>query len=127
MVAWYRGVLDQIEQEARDASDGPWWVDGMSVRGRARANQPNVLVIRHTWPQEAAHIIRHDPAAVLRDVEAKRRIIELHEAMRAGVDAAAGTVLAGAARIRLGGYGNVLRLLAGVYADWPGYRQEWSP
>jgi hypothetical protein len=34
--------------------------------------------VKQAW-QGAAHIAMHDPAAVLRDVEAKRRIVELHE------------------------------------------------
>jgi hypothetical protein len=36
-------------------------------------------VVRGTWPHEAAHISRHDPARVLADVAAKRAILAEHE------------------------------------------------
>ncbi|RBQ21578.1 hypothetical protein DP939_02380 [Spongiactinospora rosea] len=36
------------------------------------------LHVRFTWVREAEHIVRHDPARVLRDVEAKRRILDEH-------------------------------------------------
>lgn len=75
----------------------------------------------------AGHIVRHDPARVLREVAAKRQIIDMHEAMQAGVEASAGTVLAGAAKVRLGAYGNVLRALASAYSDRNGYQPGWAP
>lgn len=58
----------------------------------------------------AEHIARHDPARVLRDVEAKRRIIALWERSEF------------CERIALD---DVLDLLALPYADHPNFRQEW--
>jgi hypothetical protein len=51
------------------------------------------------------HIARHDPARVLADVEAKRRIVEWDAEQP--VDR------------------GVLNILASVYADHPDYREEW--
>jgi hypothetical protein len=71
------------------------------------------------------HIARHDPARVLREVDSKRRIVEQYEAMQAGVEAAAGTILAGAAKVRLGAYKFALKCLALPYADHPDYDEKW--
>lgn len=60
-----------------------------------------------------AHIIRHDPARVLREVEAKRKVVDRYAWLREHGDT-------GDARW-------VLPLLAAVYADHPDYRPEWAP
>jgi hypothetical protein len=68
----------------------------------------------------AGHIARWDPARVLREVEAKRRLLQQFElrgnSVRATVVPATGGV-----------WDDLLRLLALPYADRPGYRQEWAP
>ncbi|MDX2566070.1 DUF6221 family protein [Streptomyces scabiei] len=67
------------------------------------------------------HAARHDPARVLREVEAKRSIIEQHERYAAE------------RRRMMGGWdpqsddSPILAALAAVYADRPGYREEWKP
>lgn len=62
----------------------------------------------------AAYIVRWEPARVLVEVEAKRRIIDLHAHFlgRMAVDELADMTL---------------RLLALPYANRPGYREEWAP
>jgi Family of unknown function (DUF6221) len=71
--------LDEDERVAKVATDGPWIMDGMSVRGRDRiyhgGSAGAILVIRHTWPQEAAHIVRNAPDRVLRRVRATRDLV----------------------------------------------------
>lgn len=56
------------------------------------------------------HVIRHDPARVLRELAAKRAILSEHI---------------------VGGWHPVpcltLRALASVYSDHPDYRAEWKP
>lgn len=83
---------------------------------------------------DAEHIARHDPARVLAEVEAKRRIVELHgrAVLRAGGGAqyfATQTVcrsceppqqLLGAAWPC-----ETLRLLALPYASHPAFKEEW--
>jgi hypothetical protein len=61
--------------------------------------------------EHAAHIARHDPARVLREVEAKRAIV-------AAVAESPGEAT---------GLGVAMLHLAAVYADHPDYRQEWRP
>lgn len=82
---------------------------------------------------QAEHIQRHDPAHVLRDVAAKRRILEMWEDPAdvehlpdGAVDGrdpderdeqiATATVIDG-----------IVRDLATVYAEHADYRQEWTP
>lgn len=112
--------LDEDEADAREADgeatwrdEGTWYLEGVnhSVVG------PGEVAFTH--PEFVGHIARHDPARVLAEVTAKRRIVELHEdnARSAGVfgtqeeDASVET----------------LRLLASVYADHPDYDEAWLP
>ncbi|MGD6750970.1 DUF6221 family protein [Streptomyces sp. BH105] len=64
----------------------------------------------------ANHIVRHDPARVLREIDAKRQLIAKAAQLQAqvGDDPFAGVE-------------DLLRLLALPYADRPGYREEWRP
>lgn len=59
------------------------------------------------------HIARHDPARVLREVEAKRRVVDRYSWLREHGDT--------------GDMAWVLPLLAAAYADHPDYRPEWAP
>jgi hypothetical protein len=85
---------------------------------------------------DADHIARHDPARVLAECAAKRRIVELHPLMD-------GTTYRGTpccARCTANGeypadddYTDeqnwpcpTLRALASVYADHPDFREEWA-
>ena len=58
------------------------------------------------------HIARHDPARVLVECEAKRRIVEEYT-FDDGTPAREGE--------------NALLYLAAVYPDHPDYREEWRP
>lgn len=63
---------------------------------------------------------------VLRTVAAHRLILDMYEAMQAGAEAAKGTVLAGAAKVRLGAYERALRALAGIWAGHDDHQAEWA-
>lgn len=87
------------------------------------------MILNHVQeiePAVAGHIARHDPARVLREVEAKRRIVGLAGPIVEAVpeddwgETMHETAMAEALR-------PVLRLLALPYADHPDYRQEWKP
>ncbi|MEU9415143.1 DUF6221 family protein [Streptomyces sp. NPDC048272] len=67
------------------------------------------------------HVVRHDPARVLADIESKRRILVLAERLP---KLTASTDLFDNSR---DAWGEVLKQLAVVYADHPGYREEWRP
>jgi hypothetical protein len=111
LIAFLKARLDEDVKVARDAT---FWTGGVP-EWTARA-EPD-------W----VHIARHDPARVLAEVEAKRRIIDRaefvanHGPARDHVRALDMTTGASAA-LR-----DVLRLLALPYADHPAYREEWRP
>jgi hypothetical protein len=70
--------------------------------------------------EQAEHIALHDPARVLREVEAKRRIVVSFAAGMADTPLQRGTERYAIVRM-------VLRLLALPYSDRLGYREEWRP
>lgn len=78
-----RARLDEDEQIALAAGDSRrtpgqdrWEFGNMQVRAQ---DSYGVLVVGHTWPREGEHIARHDPASVLRDIAARRRILAAAE------------------------------------------------
>lgn len=73
-------------------------------------------------PALAAHIARHDPARVLREVEAKRRLVALHDRPNHQCVTEDGPTQWHAADPCA-----TLRLLALPYATHPDYRPEWAP
>ncbi|MFI7890901.1 DUF6221 family protein [Streptomyces sp. CACIS-1.16CA] len=82
------------------------------------------------YDADAKYIARHDPARTLREVEAKRLIIECHEPWTAGN----GDIICGRCGRehidgRPGGHFpcQTLRLLALPFADHPDYLEEWRP
>ena len=54
-------------------------------------------------------------------------ILDHWQATKNGLDAATGTILAGAAKVRLGAYANAVRALGLAYQHSTGYREEWRP
>jgi hypothetical protein len=89
--------LDEDEAEARAAFSGQvdplngWGVDG-------RAVTPHVGVVHEDV--QRAHIVKWNPARVLDECEAKRRLLVTGD--------------------------QVLRALAAVYKDHPDYQREWA-
>jgi hypothetical protein len=90
-------------------------------------------------PSDAAHIARHDPARVLAEVDAKRRILEALEDERQrkdiynrdyplGLLTTEGDLRARtSANARWAGLEVAVRLLTAVYVDHPDYPDEWKP
>ena len=121
LVAFLTARLGEDEAAAKAASPGPWFQDGTAIRSQPRLYAPSAgptLVVKHTWPQEAAHILLHDPARVLRDVEARRKILAVYEEalrIQAGFRETSGEETA---RLALE---MAVRALAAVYPD---YRKE---
>lgn len=135
LIAWLRAQLDDDERVAREATPGPWVTNGTSVWRkpddswdfrRAMEGQhgrmPFVMVDpgETSEPLNAEHIARWDPARVLGEVDAKRRIIDLFESH---ADAQFPD--------SYGGYASAMedavQIIALPYADRAGYRDEWRP
>ena len=133
--------LDEDEEVARRASPGGWrYGDVESVAGGTLYDETRRIAdiiyenpedhdgywTRHLLEPEAdangAHIARHDPARVLAEVEAKRRIVEAW--VRA--DEAAGSYPGTDAGIEMGLH-EAIALLALPYADHPDYDPDWKP
>lgn len=124
LVEFLRARLDEDERVAREATDGPWSLDNeLHVEAIYAPDRSTVVVGGGRWGDEApvfetdedaVHIVRHDPARVLREVEAKRRtLVRCEEEMLSGID-------------RLVHFAQqTMREMALPYADHPDYpRQE---
>lgn len=82
----------------------------------------------HTIHPDSMHGTALDPARVLREVEAKRRIVEqwaTHEALDRETFDAEGEHARSLVSLRAA-YWDACRELAAVYADHPDYRPEWA-
>lgn len=119
LVAWLRAQIDADEAialatiDATHRADPPRWVyaDDRSIRDDGRNA---VLRVKHTWNHEAAHITRHDPARVLRDIAAKRRMIDA----LAEAETNHGSYITATYTSR-----DALLAMAAVYAERDGYEE----
>ncbi|WP_405695252.1 DUF6221 family protein [Streptomyces coelicoflavus] len=119
LVQWLRAQLDNDDRTARAASSG-WY-------GYNPTEQ-----IAFVPPEDALHIATHSPARVLREIDAKRQIIDqfaywneraASEAVNPPKFPQPGLDLG----LLLDAMNPVLRLLALPYADRSGYREAWRP
>lgn len=95
--------------------------------------------VKFAWPRERDHILRHDPARILAEVEAKRRVLARHCAAPVPPGNEWAKEYPYCAAHFYEGPGNTviypvelkncpeLRDLAASYADHPDYREEWKP
>ncbi|MFE0765417.1 DUF6221 family protein [Streptomyces smyrnaeus] len=158
LIEFLRARLDEDEQTARAASPGPWrhnpekhhhivgtplfeeavfagptGADATCVAGTGETDDSQSM-------RDAAHIARHDPARVLREVEAKRALVAAYElACRKRTEIADehwGAAPSGdlSAVERWKEHDAVAEALkphvlrrAAVYVDHPDYRAEWRP
>jgi len=74
----------------------------------------------------ADHIARHDPARVLREVEAKRRLVERYE-RAVSQSASVSQYIRGQDHGYEEACRDALHDAAAVYSDHPDYREEWRP
>lgn len=149
LVQFLRARYDEDEQIARRAggrSEHTWEADlsgkdpnglpswPIAVRyttgGRLRGAVANLPIMQERSEDRMVHIARHDPARILRDIKARRQLVEVHHADLIEV--------VNADREERSDYWcaecdgepfpcRTLRLLASVYADHPGYRAKWRP
>ncbi|MFI8531784.1 DUF6221 family protein [Streptomyces aquilus] len=134
LVQWLRAQLDEDERIARAAASvrGPdWWfegyfedMDGQVLAGMVLdrgSSAVRSLAMTTRSDAEGEHAVRHDPARVLRQVDAERRLLDVH-ALNGWV---CDTCDNGEVEQTFPCL--TLRLLALPYADRPGYREEWRP
>jgi hypothetical protein len=135
LTTWLRAQLDDDAQRANEAStQSAWWID--EAGDRFVRDTTRRVIAECPDPDDAAHIAGWGPKRVLAEVDAKRRLIEMHTpiVLRRVVDSSAPQdVTACDYDTDPDGAGWVaypcetLRLLALPYADRPGHRSEWRP
>lgn len=134
LAAWLLERIAEDEADARDSLPGPWAVTEWPS---AVAHGRWVITSRHdpkfvaefldygSDRRVAHHVARHNPARVLAECDAKRRIVQLHTGghecsvydQRDEVDAC---------RYIDDRPCSTLLLLAQSYSAQPGFRDEWS-
>lgn len=152
LIAFLRARLDEDAAAARAATPGPWWynprkqwLEGEAFESYDLAKglefvgyggpHPFTGAVAGTGPADhsqsmadAAHIARHDPARVLAEVDAKRRILDECAYWIEKINESTTTKhpypnLAERGEVVL----PVLTLLGLPYAEHPEYRTEWRP
>jgi hypothetical protein len=123
LAQFLRARLDEnaaVAEAARGRGDGRWHHDTSYPNGYVYDAGSQPVVYDESTPshEEADHIARHDPARVLRDVEARRGTLEFLVAELERTDSP-------------WWYDDklerLLKLSALPYADHPDYRTEWAP
>ena len=132
LVGFLEERLDDDEYRAKAARSESWTVerDVSTIPGNVAAESRVVIgadaesgIAQVNGRDRALHIARHDPARVLHEIDAKRRILE--QVTRIERDAPPRTVdpPEGADVTMV----SVLEMLALPYADHADYRAEWRP
>lgn len=119
LIEFLRARLDEDKEVAQSAHyEGQRWISEEEDVSRWPEDE---LVHFADRKRDAAHIARHDPARVLREVAAKRRIIAVHEGHHEcpSEDDNCGWIVDSRCV--------TLRLLALPYADRLDYDEEWRP
>lgn len=137
---WLGEQLDEDERIARAATPGPWWADSSIHTEAVYGSGQTAVIAGGRWGDEgsvfesdedAAHVVRHDPARVLREIDAKRQLLDEHPDVN---DGSCGTCVDGQWGYPTHGGSSpqrfpcrTLRLLALPYAGRPGYNEDWRP
>lgn len=116
LIRWIGEQLDEDEHIAREAGE-------RSMAWRLVTPLDGAELGDAWWlnPPEKYHAERHDPARVLREIEAKRRILYL------AVQLPKVTASTDMFDNHRDAWAEVIKQLALPYADRPGYREEWKP
>jgi hypothetical protein len=129
LVAFLRARLDEDERVAQAAPPGPWAEDAshsvVDATGARVIYSVNGGTL-HPTHAVRAHVLGNDPARVLREVAAKREILEQH------VPVGGGMVCLSYCHTRTPGEEQAwpcltMRLLVLPYAGHPDYRDGWTP
>lgn len=140
MIVWLNGALNQREAAAQACASGGRWryssgdtvgawtlydehwsIASMTVYDTEAYNYSERMpAARHPGYIDPDAIGNHaalnDPAQILADVTADRALLDLAEQLDRSADNDAGSAAT-----------QLWRTLAGKYATWPGYSEEWKP
>lgn len=130
LIAFLDARLDEDERDARYATPGPWHipendplaycVDSPDGSGRICRFGDRV---RSDDVRNSLHIVRHDPARILREVEADRRLLAAYaEVAHMDIPDPEPEFAYG----RAVGLGEAVRLRAANWSDHPDYQPEWE-
>ncbi|MFF2852661.1 DUF6221 family protein [Streptomyces sp. NPDC058001] len=123
LVRWLRAQLDMDERIAREAGDSFRQIGETGVIVATEGDRAEECASAN-WAGIAEHIVAWDPSRVLREIEAKRRLIAEHRQAQPRWCVVCDVPSDYQGRE----FGcTTLRLLALPYADRPGYRQAWRP
>lgn len=154
LVEWLRAQLDEDERIARAAGGRDWML--LSVPRFSTPGDPGEVeigdqLVALPTPEVAQHIAAHDPARVLREIDAKRQLLDAHNGDCSPACRRDHTFSGSCGLRSMGPVEEIdgmpwvrnedgrqvpappvttewtLRLLALPYADRPGYREEWRP
>lgn len=113
LVAWVRAQFDEDERVARAAGSQVWSDDALADDPIPMVGTVGYLRQNcHLDPEYWQHIALHDPARVLREIEAKRQILDLWESEPS---------------IRWADGGLIPMHFALPYSGRDGYREQWRP
>ncbi|MFB4273051.1 DUF6221 family protein [Nonomuraea sp. GTA35] len=135
VIAFLRARVDEDEKTALTVPVGEplchppaHWLPGADPGGEKRWVMGTFKDIDAHTVEAAEHIARHDPARVLREVEAKRQLLDRHMPGEYGQCV---TCHVGAYSCGCCSWGDfpcdTVRLLALAYADHKEFRREWRP
>lgn len=145
LTAFISARLSEDEAMAQLAAreGGTWTQDDPERRPGAISSTGGPVVYDEGSPDEyqAAHIARHDPARVLREVTAKCDVLVIHHLQIIRQEATPFNPYTGEPNEPAydgncetcgwfsPGHGGcpTLRAIAAVWSDHPGYRPEWAP
>lgn len=125
LVQFLRDRLDEDEQAARRVKSSWRQVGETGVIVASDGGHAEECA-NGNWTGIAEHIVRHDPARVLAEVDAKRALLDLHgpgEFEYSDVDVCMVCDQQDPEPYPC----RTVRLLALPYADHPDYRDEWRP
>jgi len=136
LIEWLLACITEDEVVAKEAQEnstggGRWWVDGPAEKSRKFWVYATGEKFAHV--QIADHIARYDPAHVLAICKAHREIVDWFLWNAEAIDGEWGDgcdveqIRAGQCHDRHVAQSlRPLRTLATIYADRPGWREEWA-
>lgn len=124
-------VAARLDEDEAEAKGPPGWklerwtavkyADKASGRNWRVDAEPR-CVVDSVAREDAQFMARHDPARALREVDAKRAILDLTRKVQEWTHGSAGATAGYAAAV----VSDALRALAAVWPDHPDYDPEWA-